>query len=57
MIACVICGGIGEYWLLTVGLGGLIAWLKKRHDKKKCKCCQGHEQAGKNNDVVVNGDE
>jgi len=43
MIACIVCGGIGEWMLITAGLGWIIAWFKKRHNRKKCKCCQEHD--------------
>jgi hypothetical protein len=47
MIACIICGGVGEVMLITAGLGWLLAWLRKRHNKSKCKCCQEHEHKTK----------
>jgi hypothetical protein len=40
MIACIICGGVGETMLIIAGLTWLLNWLKKRHNKNKCKCCQ-----------------
>lgn len=44
IIACILCGGVGEILLISAGLGWLIRWFKKRHDRSKCKCCQGHAQ-------------
>ena len=44
MIACIICGGVGEVMLVMAGFGWLMRWLKKRHDRSKCKCCKEHEQ-------------
>jgi len=43
MIACIACGGIGEWMLISAGLTCVLGWWKRRHDKKKCKCCQSHE--------------
>ena len=43
MIACIICGGVGEVMLVMAGCGWIINWFKKRHDRKKCKCCQKHD--------------
>ena len=47
MIARIAYGGVLEIMLLVSGLGWLYRWLKKRHNKKKCKCCREHEQNNK----------
>jgi len=39
-VACIACGGIIEGTLIVMGLSFIIRWLKKRHNKSKCKCCQ-----------------
>lgn len=43
MIACIACGGIGETMLIVTGLGWLIGWLKRLHNKRVCKCCNEKE--------------
>jgi len=43
IIGCIICGGVVETMLVVASLGTIYRWLKKRHNKKKCKCCQDHE--------------
>ena len=47
VIACIACGGVLEVTLIIMGLGALVRWLKKKHDKRKCKCCNGKHQHGK----------
>ena len=42
MIACILCGGVGEVMLVMAGFTWLLKWFRKRHDKRKCKCCQSH---------------
>ena len=42
-IACIVCGGVGETLLIMAGLGALIRWFKRRHDKKHCDCCKKHK--------------
>ena len=44
MIACILCGGVGEIMLVMTGLTWLLNWFRKRHDKRKCKCCQSHDE-------------
>ena len=44
MIACILCGGVGEVMLVMAGFTWLLKWFRKRHDRKKCKCCQSHEE-------------
>jgi hypothetical protein len=39
IFSCIVCGGVLEVWLITVGLGVIVAWFKKRHNRKKCGCC------------------
>jgi tryptophan-rich sensory protein len=48
MIACIVCGGVWEIMFVITGLSWLIAWFKKRHNKRKCKCCQEHEKETNN---------
>jgi len=40
VIACIVCGGVFEVFLITTGLGMLLRWLKKHHNRRKCKCCR-----------------
>ena len=47
MIACILCGGIGETMLVMAGCSAVIGWFKKRHNKRKCKCCQEQEHKDK----------
>jgi len=47
MIACIVCGGYIEITLVAMGLSALIGWLKKIHNKKKCKCCKGKTKKDK----------
>jgi len=44
MIACIACGGFFEVTLIACGLSALIGWIKKRHNKNKCKCCKSKEE-------------
>ena len=43
VVACIACGGILEVTFVVMGLGWIIRWFKKRHNKKKCKCCKDKE--------------
>ena len=43
MIACIACGGMIEVTLIAMGLGAILSWFRKRHNKKKCKCCNDHD--------------
>ena len=49
MIACIACGGMIEIALLSMGLGLVLRLLRKRHDKKECKCCKDkdHKESDK----------
>jgi len=48
MIACILCGSIIETTLFALGLSAIIAWFKKRHNTKKCKCCQKQNEFDSN---------
>ena len=37
ILGCMVCGGLIEGALLVLGLGALVRWFKKRHNKKHCK--------------------
>ena len=43
MIACILCGGWIEILLISCGLKYVYNWLKRRHNKDKCPCCQKKE--------------
>lgn len=44
VLACIACGGIIETTLIFMGLGAIYRWLKNRHNKEKCDCCQEHKK-------------
>jgi len=43
-VACIACGGIIEVTLLSLGLSFVYRWLKNRHNKKNCDCCNEEDK-------------
>jgi len=44
VVSCIDCGGILEVMFIISGFGALLKWLRKRHQDKKCKCCDEHKE-------------